>query len=221
MKRIGIAAAAVIIAAAFAYAGYGVYQKRELRAQVAETVAAASERLGETLAIDVNAPAAGLVTRLDLSVTQTESGLQKLRGAAGQRDPGLMAAADGYVASVLEVLRRQAGATRHRAQFIDDRKALVEHMAGARSRSESWPAEAIRLKKRLEEDYFNYQLAVTSLGNMLAGLADARRKLVELLPSAKVLDATAIQRARELSSAAAAAAKAELEQARRLAGPAG
>ena len=98
-----------------------------------------------------------------------------------------MAAAD--TSPACEVLRRQAGATRHRAQFIEDRKVLAAHMAGAGSRSEPWLAEAIRLKKRLEEDYFNYQLAVTSLGNMLAGLADARRKLVEQLPSAKVLDA--------------------------------
>jgi hypothetical protein len=220
MKRIGIVAAAVILAAGLAYAGYGAMQQRAQQAQVADAVAVASGRLGESLVVDVNAPPAGLTERLDASVTQTEAALQQLRAPGAKRDPALVEAADGYVASVLEVLRRQAGATRHRAQFIEDRKALASHMAGAGSRSEAWLAEAIRLKKRLEEDYFGYQLAVTSLGNMLAGLAEARRKLIERLPAAQVLDATAILQAREQSREAAAAAKLELEQARRLAGPA-
>jgi hypothetical protein len=220
MKRIGIAAAAAIFAAVLAYAGYAAYQKRELRAQASDIAAAASDRLGETLGIDVNAPSAGLADRLDADAAQIESALLKLRAQGANRDPALAEAADGYVASALEVLRRQAGATRHRSQFIDDRKALAAHMAGAGSRSESWLPEAIRLKKRLEEDYFGYQLAVTSLGNMLTGLAVARRKLLEQLPSAKLLDETAIVQARERSLAAAAAAKLELEQARRLAGPA-
>lgn len=219
MKRIGLAAA-VILVAVLAYAGYIAYERRELRAQVDGAVAAASDQLVETLAIDVNAAPAGLADRLDASVAQTEALLQKLRAPGARRDPALVEAADGYVASVLEVLRRQAGATRHRAQFIDDRKALAAHMASAGSRSESWPAEAIRLKKRLDEDYFGYQLAVSSLGNMLAGLADARRKLLPQLPSAKLLAETEIAQARERSFAAAAAAKLELEQARRLAGPA-
>jgi hypothetical protein len=37
MKRIGIAVAAVIVLAWLAYAGFVAYQKRELRAQVADT----------------------------------------------------------------------------------------------------------------------------------------------------------------------------------------
>jgi hypothetical protein len=219
MKRIGIAVA-VIFAAAVAYAGYAAHAKRELRMQVGDAVAAASDRLGETLGIDVNAPLPGLADRLDASVAQAEADLQKLRAPGTRRDPALADAADGYVASTLEVLRRQAGATRHRAQFIDDSKVLAAHMAAAGSRSEAWLAEAIRLKKRLEEDYFGYQLAVTSLGNMLGGLADARRNLMERLPSAKLLAETDIMQARERSKAAAAAAKLEVEQARRLAGPA-
>jgi hypothetical protein len=219
MKRIGIAAA-VIIAMGLAYAGYATVQKRALQAQVADAVAVASDRLGESLVVDVNAPPAGLAARLEASVAQTEAALQVLRAPGARRDPALVEAADGYVASALEVLRRQAGASRFRSQFIEDRKALAAHMATAGSRAQSWPAEAIRLKQRLEEDYFGYQLAVASLGNMLKGLADARRQLLLQLPAANVLAETAIQQAREQSLAAAAAAKLELEQARRLAGPA-
>jgi hypothetical protein len=220
MKRIVIAAAAVVIVAGFAFAGYVGYEKRELRVQLSDAVGAASDRLGETLAIDVNQPPAGVAARLEGGVAQMDAVLQKLRGASKRRDPALAEAADAYLASVLEVLRRQAGATRHRVQFIDDRNALAAHLAAAGTRSETWGAEAIRLKKRVDDDYFAYQLAVTSLGNMLAGLSDARRRLLEQLPSAKVLAETDIVLARERSVAAAAAAKLELEKARRLPGAA-
>jgi len=220
MKRTVIAAVAAVVAVGFAFAGYAAYEKRALRAQLADAVAAASDRLGPTLAIDVNQPPAGLAGKLDGDVVQTEIALQKIRSSATRRDPPLAEAAEGYVASVLEVLRRQAGAAQFRAQFIDDRKALSAHMAAAGSRSESWGAEAIRLRKRVDDDYFGYQIAVNSLGNMLAGLADARRKLLEQMPSAKVLAETDIALARERSVTAAAAAKLELENARRLAGAA-
>jgi len=220
MKRTVIAAVFAVFAVGLAFAGYAAYEKRALRAQLADAVAAASDRLGPTLAIDVNAPPAGFAGKLDGDVVQTEIALQGIRSSATRRDPLLAEAAEGYVASVLEVLRRQAGAAQYRAQFIDDRKALTAHMAAAGSRSESWGAEAIRLRKRVDDDYFGYQLAVNSLGNMLTGLADARRKLLEQMPSAKVLAETDIALARERSVTAAAAAKLELENARRLAGPA-
>jgi len=220
MKRTIIAAFAIAVAVALAYASFVAYEKSELRAQLAGAVAAASDRLGETLAIDVNESPAGLAGKLDGNIAQTEAALQRIRLAATRRDPPLAEAANGYLASVLEVLRRQAGAARYRAQFIDDRKALTAHMAAAGSRSDSWGAEAIRLRKRVEEDYFGYQLAVSSLDNMLAGLAEARRNLLLRHPSAKVLAETDIAQARERSVTAAAVAKLELEKARRLAGPA-
>ncbi|MEK6245116.1 MAG: hypothetical protein AABM33_11540 [Pseudomonadota bacterium] len=219
MKRIIIAVAAAILAAGLAYAAYGTYQKRELRAQVVEVVAAASGQLDQTLGIDINAPSAGLAERLDAGVARAETALQQLRALSVRRDPALVEAADQYVAGVLEVLRRQAGGTRHRSRFIEDRKALDAHMARAGARSETWISEAIRLKQRLDQDYYDYQLTVTSLGNMLAGLVDARRKVAERLPSVPLPAEAAVRQARERTLAAAAAAKQELEQARRLVSP--
>jgi hypothetical protein len=219
MKRIVIAAAAAILVVGFAFGGYHTYQKRELRAQVAELVQAASGQLNEALPVDVNAPAAGQDKRLESAIPQAEAGLKQLRALAAGRDPALVEAADPYVASVLEVLRRQAGATRSRARFIDDRKLLEQHMARVGTRSEGWFAEAIQLRKRLDQDHYDYQLSVTSLGNLLAGLVGARRKLAERLPAVPLPEEAAITRARERTLAAASAAKQELEQAKRLVSP--
>ena len=219
MKRILIAAAAAILVAGFAFGGFDVYQKRELRARVAETVAAAAGQLEETLGVDVNAPAAGLAERLDAGVARADSGLRQLRTLSARRDPALVEAADPFVAGVLEVLRRQAGATRHRARFLEDRKLLEAHMARVGTRSESWMSEALRLKKRLDDDAYDYQLTVNSLASLLGGLIDARRKLAERLPAVPLPAEAAIKQAREQTFAAASAVKQELEQARRMVSP--
>jgi len=76
MQRIVISAAVAVVVAAFAVAGYVAYDKREQRARLADAVGAASDRLGETLAIDVNAPPAGVAGRLEGNVAQTEAALQ-------------------------------------------------------------------------------------------------------------------------------------------------
>src|SRR5258705_13809670 len=108
MKRIVLAAVAAILVVGFAFGGYHTYQKRELRAQVTELVQAASGQLNEALPVDVNAPAAGQDQRLEIAIPQAEARLKQLRALAAQRDPALVEVADPYVASVLEVLRRQA-----------------------------------------------------------------------------------------------------------------
>lgn len=214
MKRAVLIAAAVILAAAFSYAGFAVYQKRELQSGVAELVQAASGQLKEALLVDVNAPAPGQSERLEKAVMQAEAGLQQLRALPARRDRALVEVADPYVASVLEVLRRQAGTTRHRARFTDDRRQLDEHVARVGARTEGWLAEAIRLRKRLNEAYYDYELSVTSLGNMLAGLVQARRNLAARLPAVPLPDEAAITQARERTLAAASATKQEMEQAR-------
>jgi hypothetical protein len=219
VKQIGILAVAGVLLAVFAYSGYGVYQKRELRARVVDAVAKSSRQLDETLAVDVIAPPAAIAGRLESDVARSEELLKQLRALAARRDPALVEAADPYVAGVLEVLRRQAGAVRHRARFVEDREALKEHMARAGTRSENWAAEAIRLRKQLEQDNFDYQLSVTSLGNMLGGILEARRKIAEQLPAVPLPEEAAVVRARERSIAAASTAKQEFESAKRLVPP--
>lgn len=219
MKRIVLIAAAVVLAGALTYAGVATHQKRELRAQVAELAAAAGSQLEEALAVDVYTPAAGIGERLDAAVGRADAALNRLRALGARRDPALVEAADPYLAGVLEVLRRQAGATRHRARFIEDRASLEAHMARAGARTEGWAAEAIRLRKALDQDHYDYQRTTVSLGNMLAGLVDARRKLSAALPAVPLPSEAAIAQAQERARAAAQAAKQELDAARRLISP--
>ena len=214
MKRVVFIAAAVILLAVFAYVGISVVQKRQLQAGVAELVQAASTQLTEALAVDISAPAAGQSERLDKAVEQAEARLKQLRALPASRDRELVELADPYVAGVLEVLRRQAGTTRHRLRFTEDRRQLDEHVARVGARTEDWLRDAIRLRKRLNDAYYDYELSVTSLGNMLAGQVQARRKLLVRLPVVTLPEEAAITQARERTLAAANATKQEMEQAR-------
>src|SRR5688572_3827429 len=155
MKRAVFIAAAVILLATFGYVGFNLVQKRQLQAQVTELVGAASGQLAEALAVDIVTPAAGQSERLDKAVEQADARLQQLRALPARRDRQLVEIADPYVAGVLEVLRRQAGTTRHLARFADDRRQLVEHVARIGSRTEGRLADAIRLRKRLDDAYLD------------------------------------------------------------------
>jgi len=216
MKRIAIAAVAILVAAGLAYAGYGLYQKRALRAQVAQTVDAASARLIGSLGADLAAPTATLVEQLDRDSEETDAALQGLRSAPARSERPLVEAADAYVGNVLAVLKRQDGSARGRLRFADSRKALAEHMARVGRRNEDWSDTAIRLKERLDADYFEYRIATTSLGNMLGELPAARARIAALLPQARLPQEAAIKDARARALSAAEATRLEFEQAKQL-----
>jgi hypothetical protein len=215
-KRIAIAAVAILAAAVLAYAGYGVHQKRTLRAQVAHTVDAASARLAASLGIDIAAPTPAIVERLDRDTEATDAELQKLRAAPARPDRALVEAADGYVANALAVLRRQAGSTRGRLRFADSRKALADHVAQVASRDASWSSQAIKLRERLDGDYFEFRIASTSLGNALKDLPGTQRAIAALLPGARLAEEGAIKEAQARTAAAADAIRLEYEKAKQL-----
>ena len=215
-KVIVIAAIAGLAAAVLAYVGYGVHQKRTLRAQVAQTVDAASARLAAALGTDIAAPTAAIVERLDRDTEETDAELQKLRAAPARPDRALVEAADGYIANALAVLRRQAGSTRGRLRFADSRQALADHMAQVSRRDASWSAQAIKLKDRLDGDYFEFRIAATSLGNALNDLPGTRRVVAALLPAARLPEEGAIREAHARTLAAANAIRLEYEQAKQL-----
>jgi hypothetical protein len=216
MKRIAIAAVAVIALAVLAYVGYSVQQKRALRAQVAQAVDAASERVASALVTDLAAPTAAIVERLERDTENTDADLQKLRAASARPDRALVEGADGYVANALAVLRRQAGSARDRLRYADSRQALADHMAQVSRRDEAWSDKAIKLKERLDGDYFEFRIASTSLANALNDLPGTRRAVAALLPSARLPEEAAIREAQARTRAAAEATRLDYEKAKQL-----
>ncbi len=218
-RKIVIGIVALAVAAGAAYAGYGVWQKRKLQAQVSQLVAVAGGRLEATLGIDINAASADLPPKLDKAIQEVESGLNELRAANARPDRPLIEAADDYVAGVLAVLRRQAGSTRGRLKFNESHKVLSAHLAQVGQRGSNWMPEAIRLRRALDKDYFDYQIAATSLGNMLGGYPQSRKRIAALLPAASLPADAAVKEAHMRALGAAEATKQQYEKAKQLIAP--
>lgn len=207
------------VAAAAAYVGLGAWQKRKLQADVAQLVGETGARLEATLGVDINAPTTDMLRTLDKSIEDADTALQRVRAANARHDPQLVEAADDFSALVLGVLKRQSGAARGRLKFNESNKLLAAHIANVGARGSDWLAEAVRLRQQLDKDYFDYQIAASSLENMLGGYPQSRRKIAALLPGAALPAESAVKEARARAQAALDATKQELEKAKQLIAP--
>ena len=216
MKRIAIGVVGLVVVAGIAWAGYGMLKTRALRAHVALVVDAASARMVETLPADIAAPSPDLVQRIEKLTGDAEGHLQELRGVRARGERDLVETADAYAGNTVAILKRQLGTTRGRLRFAESRKALAEHVAKVGQRDDKWSAESIKLKEKLDADYFEYRIAITSLGNMLGELPAARTKIAALMPTAKLPDEASIKDARARTQAAAEATRLEYERSKQL-----
>ena len=214
-----IAGVAALVVLGAAWLAHGAWQKRRLDAQVAQLVGEAGARLGATIGADINAPSPELLPKLDASIKETDAALEQLRAANARPDGALVEAADDYILTVLEVLRRQAGSARGRLKFVESHKALAAHLAQAGQRSGNWMAEAIALRQRMDKDFFDYQLAATSLGNMLKGYPDSFRKITSRVPGVSLPSDAAAKEAQARAVDALAATRQEYEKAKQLVAP--
>ena len=210
--------AALAVAAGAAVFGHSAWQKRKLHSQVAQLVNEAGGRLEAALPVDINAAAPDLA-KLDKAVQEADAALNELRAANARPDAPLVEAADDLVALVLGVVKRQAGAARGRQKFLESQKVLSAHIAQGGQRSANWLNEAVRLRQQLDKAYFDYQIAASSLENMLGGYPQSRRKIAAQLPGAALPAEGAVKEARTRAQAALDATKQELEKAKQLVAP--
>lgn len=128
----------------------------------------------------------------------------------------LFATADDYLLTVRQILRQQAASHRYRLQVAASEGALREHMRAAGRRSGAWIDEAVRMKDRMERNYFDYRVSAEALGRLLAQYPASRRKLVAQL-GAPLLADEAVEDARRRAAASLKRITASVEQARQLA----
>jgi ElaB/YqjD/DUF883 family membrane-anchored ribosome-binding protein len=214
-----IGAAALVAAAAVAWAGYGAVQKRHLQAQMTQLVGEAGTRLEGSLGIDINAPSAEVLKKLDESIQATDYALQQLRSANARSNPALVEAADDYVALAANVLKRQSGSVRGRQKFADSRKALTAHLSQVGQRGPTWLADAVKLRQQLDRDYFEYQTAASSLENMLGSYPESHRRIAAVLPAVALPADAPVKDARSRAQAAIGTTRQELEKAKQLVAP--
>jgi len=188
---------ALLLASALGYWGVGAYRKSQQQKAVSALVSDSSGRLEAALALEAEAGGAGspqTVSKLDEHAQEVDRHVIELHDLGDARNRALASAADEYLLTVRQILRQQAASHRYRLQVTASEGALREHMRAAGRRSGAWIEEAIRIKDRMERNFFDYRVSAEALERLLASYPSARKGLaaqlgVPLLADEVVADA--------------------------------
>ena len=219
-KAVAWALAALLALAAAGTWAWSAHKKRELRGAVAELLLDATRRFDDALAVEsapASADGAQTVRKLDDQAQEVDRHVLELHGLSVSADRALAEAAEDYLLTVREILRRQAATHRYGIQVAASDAALRDHMRGAGRRSKGWIDEAVRLKDRMEKDYFDYHLAADAFGRLLDSYPATREKLAAQRPAAAPTPDETVRAARKRAAQSAKRIDDEMRQARQLA----
>ena len=209
-----VVALVVLALAGLLYYGH---KKRDQQRAIAEAVKDASLRLRQTLGVAPNAGSRGSLSRLEQHLKAVDADLEIVRKSASSSDRGLGDGAEHYVLGAREILRQQVNSIRVAQQAASSREALIAHMRHSSRRDSSWIHDAIQQKKRVEADYFSYNLALKALTELLWGFPDARKRLVPHIDERFLIDVGPAEDARRLAMKESRRASEDLDFLRRLA----
>jgi hypothetical protein len=219
-RTAAVAAVLVVAASALGYWGLREYRERSLHAAVATLVADASTRLRDALETGTGARAAdpGDAARgLETAAGEVDQRLAALHRVGAAPNRALVDAAELYMVTARELLRRQAASARYRAAFASSMLTLRTLAASADHRSSVWIRQAIAANERAEQDYANYRDAIDATASLLDSLAEPRERLARQVGAAVLITEALRAQAAERARAAGARAADELAEARRLA----
>jgi hypothetical protein len=212
-----IALVAVMIASVAGYWGVGEYRKRTMQTAVTEMVSDTTARLRDALSADARTPTPSpldLATSLDNQSNEVDKRLEALRRLDGAPNRPLFDAAELYIVTSRELLRRKASTYRHALQLSSSRKVLHGFMQDASRRSPTWIKQTMRAKEEFEKDAFNYRIAVDAIVKLLESFPDTRAKLAPHLDSRLLLDENVRAKAHEAAREASKQITDEVERAR-------
>ncbi len=216
-RRPGMPSATVVLlpllVALVGYWGYGEYKKRELPRTVSALVRDASLRLQDALKSDSDATAANpeIARRLDQHVDAVNGHLLQLRAMDTAAIEAFANAADDYLLTAREIVRRRASDYRYRMALADSTRALHNHMRSD-NRTGAWVTQAVQMKERVEVDYRDYRLTTEALAQLLELFSASRAKLAPHVDHAVLAEERAVAAARNRALEALTQATAEVER---------
>jgi len=214
-----LALIALVAASALGYWAYGEYRKRTLQTAVVALVAETSRQLRDALTADA-APTSDpqdAASRLEVQAREIDQGLDALRGMNSTPNRPLVDAAELYVVTARELLRRMATSKRSRVELASSTNALRALVHDTGRRSGAWIGEMLHANERLDKAYFNYRVAGEALAELFDSLRRARANLAARLDPALLLDESLRANAEARALAATKRASEELGEVRRLA----
>lgn len=199
-------AVGIVAAAAVALIGYSFYAASQKRAQQRQVIAMVQDATGKLRQALTQKSSPELVDALDAD----------LKAARAPRDPQLADAAEHYILSAREIARRRSDTDRFWATAYESRNALAGHMRRAERRSEPWLRGAVTLKKRVDDDYFQVDITLKALDELLYKLPEEEKRLDGRIDAALLLERPAIDVARAQAQADLKRASDEVAATRRM-----
>jgi hypothetical protein len=212
-KALGVFGITLAVAAV-GYWGYGAYSKSQTRKVAAALAKDTSQRLRDTLLAEAAGPAttaADAVAKLEAQFAAVERSYAGLRQLDAAALGALGNAADDYVLTSREILRRIAVANRSRFDLGASSQALRSHMSADRGTA-AWPGEAVRLRERVDQDYREYRLAAEALVKLLDSLAASQAKIADQLDPSLLIESHVIAAVRTSTLEAAKRIATEVER---------
>jgi len=207
-KTLVIAVVAFVIAAGLGYWGYAALKKREGQKSVVAAVTDVSARLREALTIEAGPQAA---SKLDEHAAAADRALQEIKRLDASANRALVDAADNYLLTAREILKRQSDRHRHGLALADSLQALRQHMR-ADNRTGTWVQEAVKARERVNKDYRGYGVAAEVLGKLLESLPATQKSIAPLVGGASMIPGDLIASASKRVQQEAQLAATEVEK---------
>lgn len=184
-----IVAAAVL--AVGGYLAFASWQKRSQHASIAALVGDGTGALKDGLG---KSPSGDEPKRIDAA-------LERLRATRASRQRPFAEAAEVYLVGARAVMERRAEVARLRQRAEASRRQLEAHMATPRGRNDSWIRQATELKKRMDQAYYELNVSLEALAELLRTLPDSEVRLVPEVGKGALVDegliVTNLQRTQE------------------------
>lgn len=197
-RPLAIAGLILVIGAAAGYWAHGVYTRTQVRKTVVALVTDTSQRVRSALAgTAAGTPAARFeqAAEIDTHTARVERNYSDLRRLDPAVAGPIAEAADDYILTIREILRRIAISDRARLNLAVNSAALHDHMRSDRGEA-TWPREAVRLKGRVEQDYRDYRLAAQALAGLLDSLPASQARVAPHVGPAVLIELSLVTSAR-------------------------
>lgn len=210
-KSRSIVIALVVVIAAAGWWAYGEHQKRELRKAIVALAADTGARMRGALTATAEGPEA--VRKLEDETAAADRNLAELKRMDVARQQALAEAADDYLLTSREVLKRLVNVQRYRQLLSESLPALIEHMR-ADNRTGAWVQQAVKARERANKDHRDLSLATGVLDQLLESFPASQKKIAPFVDPAVMIDDGVVAAARARALEAAKQATAEIEKTR-------
>ena len=197
-RQLAAAGVALVVAATAAWWGYGAYARWQAHKAAVALVNDTGARLREALRAEARGsplPSPDGVAYRESELAAAERNHLRLKQIDAAALGAMADAADDYLVTGREALRRIAVGSRARVNLGASSEALRAHMSADRGRP-GWPGEAVRLRERVDRDHREYRLAAETLVKLIDALPASQDKLAGVLDPSVRADAQLLASAR-------------------------